>query len=131
MGGGMTARQVTPFSAADGLGAAGHGAGHWWAQRVSAIALAPLALWLTVALAGGAAADHATLTAWLASPVNVMLMVLLLIAAFHHAALGLQVVAEDYIHSRTRFVAVGAIHLACIAGAVAGILAVLRIALSV
>ena len=125
----MSMRRVTPYSAARGLGAAGHGAGAWRAQRVSALALIPLSLWFMMALACGVAADHAALTAWLSAPLNAILMVLLLVAAFHHAALGLQVVAEDYIHSRARFVVIGVLQLACIAGAVSGIAAVLGIAL--
>ena len=125
----MTTRRHSPFTTARGLGAAGHGAGHWWAQRVSAVALIPLVIWLTIALTGGAAADHTALKLWLGVPLNAILMVLLLIAAFHHAALGLQVVAEDYIHSRTRFLVVALIHLACITGAVAGIVSVMMLAL--
>ncbi|WP_412051812.1 succinate dehydrogenase, hydrophobic membrane anchor protein [Hoeflea sp. Naph1] len=126
----MMVRRITPSNLARGLGAAGHGVGHWAAQRTSAIALVPLALWLVVALRSGAAADHAALTIWLGSPLNAMLMVLLLIAAFYHAALGLRVVAEDYIHSRARFLAVVLIQLACIAGATVGVVAVLLIALT-
>lgn len=126
----MTTRTIASFARARGLGAAGHGTGHWWAQRVSAVALVPLSLWLAVALAGGAAADHASLVVWLAAPLNAVLMILLLMAGFHHAALGLQVVAEDYIHSGARFAAVAGIQLACIAGAAVGIVAVLRMALS-
>lgn len=126
----MTARHLSPASLARGLGAAGHGAGHWWAQRVSAIALVPLALWLAVALAGGAATDQEALTLWLKVPVNAVLMILLLIAGFYHAALGLQVVAEDYVHSRARFIVTGAVQMACIAGGAAGLVAVLLIALS-
>lgn len=120
----MTSPHITPYSAARGLGAAGGGARHWRAQRVSAIALVPLMLWLVWALAGGAAVDHAALTAWLARPVNLVLMILLLIAAFHHAALGLQVIAEDYIHSRARLMVIALIQLACVAGGTAGIAAV-------
>lgn len=126
----MSGRRISATARARGLGAAGHGTAHWQAQRVSAVALVVLVPWLALALAGGAAADHAALTVWLAAPVNAILMIALLIAAFHHAALGLQVVAEDYIHARARFVVVAAIHLASIAAAVAGIVAVLLIALS-
>ncbi|MEG4641674.1 MULTISPECIES: succinate dehydrogenase, hydrophobic membrane anchor protein [Paracoccus] len=125
----MTIRHIPPFARARGLGAAGHGTAHWWAQRVSAAGLVPLVLWFALALAGGAAADHAKLVAWLAAPLNSGLMILLLMAGFHHAALGLQVLAEDYIHSGARFVAVAAIQLACFAGAVFGIASVLRVAL--
>ncbi len=126
----MTLRFVTPRSAAHGLGSAGHGVSHWWAQRVSAAALVPLTLWLVAALSGGAAGTHTALALWLGAPLNAVLMILLVIAAFHHAALGLQVVAEDYIHSRARFVVIGFIQLACIAGGAAGATAVLLIALA-
>ncbi|MBP9952020.1 MAG: succinate dehydrogenase, hydrophobic membrane anchor protein [Cypionkella sp.] len=126
----MTKSRVSPYSAAHGLGAAGHGAHHWWAQRVSAIALAPLVVWLVWALASGAASDHATLSVWLKAPINATLLILLLIAAFHHAALGLQTIAEDYIHSRARFAVIAIIQLACAAGGVAGIAATLLIALA-
>lgn len=112
---------------ARGLGAAGHGAAHWRAQRISALALVALVPWLAVSLAGGRGEDHAALTAWLSSPLDAGLMILLLIAAFHHAALGLQVVVEDYVHSRARFAVIAVIQLAAIAAAVAGIMAVLLI----
>lgn len=126
----MTSRHVTAYSTARGLGAAGHGASHWWAQRVSAIALVPLVLWLVLALAGGSAADHKALTIWLSAPVNTILMVLLLTAAFHHAALGLQIIAEDYIHSHARFAVTALVQLACAAGGAAGIVATLVIAIA-
>ncbi|SDY91406.1 succinate dehydrogenase / fumarate reductase membrane anchor subunit [Citreimonas salinaria] len=73
--------------------------------------------------------DHTALTIWLGAPVNAILMVLLLIAAFHHTALGLQVIAEDYIHSRSRFIVVAFVQLACVTGGAAGILATLLIAI--
>lgn len=126
----MTLPRISPYSAAHGLGAAGHAASHWWAQRVSAIALVPLVLWLVWALAGGAAIDYVALGIWLNAPINAILMILLLIAAFHHAALGLQVIAEDYIHSRARFLMIVFLQLACAAGGTAGIVATLVVALT-
>lgn len=126
----MTKSRVTAYSAAHRLGAAGHGARHWWAQRASAIALVPLGPWLVWALASAAALDYAAMTAWLKVPFNAILLILLLIAAFHHAALGLQTIAEDYIHSRARFAVIAIIQLACAAGGVAGIAATLLIALT-
>jgi succinate dehydrogenase / fumarate reductase membrane anchor subunit len=57
-------------------------------------------------------------------------MILLLIALFHHTALGLQVVIEDYIHSGAKFAAVIAVRLGCFSLAIAGFVATLRIAFS-
>jgi len=129
MGADMTLRFVTPRSAAQALGPAGHGTHHWWAQRVSAIVLVPLVLWLVLALAGGSATDLIALTIWLGTPVNTVLMILLLIFVFHHTALGLWVIVEDYMHSRARFAAIALIQLACAAGGSAGIVATLMIAM--
>lgn len=126
----MTSHRVTPYSAVHGRGAAGHAAHHWWAQRVSAIALVPLVLWLAWALANGAATDYAALTVWLKAPLNTILMILLLIAAFHHAALGLKTIAEDYIHSRARFAVIAIVQLACAAGGAVGIVASIVIAVT-
>lgn len=55
-------------------------------------------------------------------------MILLLIALFHHSALGLQVVIEDYVHSGARFAWMIAIRLGCFAFATVGIVATLQIA---
>jgi len=88
----------TELARVRGLGAAKEGVHHWWMQRVSAIALVPLALWFVIALVAHVGADYATTRAWLGSPVTFGLMVLLVGATFYHAQLGLQVVIEDYIH---------------------------------
>ena len=54
-------------------------------------------------------------------------MILLLISLFHHTALGLQVVIEDYMHTKAKFAALVIVRLFCITLAVAGIVAILRI----
>jgi succinate dehydrogenase / fumarate reductase membrane anchor subunit len=77
-----------------------------------------------------AGSDYTTFIAWLRTPFAAGGMILLLIALFHHTALGLQVVIEDYVHSGARFAAVIAIRLCCYGLAVVGIIATLRIALS-
>ncbi|MDX5361531.1 MAG: succinate dehydrogenase, hydrophobic membrane anchor protein [Alphaproteobacteria bacterium] len=88
----------TPLGRVYGLGSAKDGTGHFIRQRVSAVAMAVLAIWFVVAMIGLAGAGHAEATAWLARPVNAIPMLLLVIAAFYHARLGLQVVIEDYVH---------------------------------
>jgi len=82
-----------------GLGSAKEGVQHWWMQRVTAVFLVPLLLWLVFNIVRLAGADHAAVAAWLASPINGGLLVLLLVAGFYHMKLGLQVVIEDYLHN--------------------------------
>ena len=89
----------TPLSRVRGLGSAKEGASHWWAQRVTAIALVPLTLWFVASMVSLTGADHATVSAWLSSRWVAIMMVLLVGVTFHHAQLGLQVVIEDYVHS--------------------------------
>lgn len=82
-----------------GLGSAKEGTQHWWAQRVTAIALIPLILWFVASVVGLAGADIGPVRAWVAQPVTAILLVLLIGATFHHMQLGLQVVIEDYVHA--------------------------------
>jgi succinate dehydrogenase / fumarate reductase, membrane anchor subunit len=122
-------RMRSPLSRARGLGSAREGVEHWWMQRVTAAALIPLTLWFVVSLIALIGSDYNAFIAWLKAPFVAILMVLLLIALFHHMALGLQVVVEDYVHSdRAKIPTVVAIRLACFALAVAGIFATVRIA---
>jgi succinate dehydrogenase membrane anchor subunit len=95
----------TPLGRARGLGSAREGAGHWWAERLTAIALVPLCLWFVAGIIGLVGAGHGAAVAWIASPVNAVLLVLLILAVFHHGQLGLQVVIEDYVHTEWRKVA--------------------------
>src|SRR5699024_7816714 len=70
----------------------------FWSQRVSAVALVPLSLWFIGSIIAHVGADYATVTAWLSSPFQAVLMIVFLAALYYHSQLGLRVVAEDYIH---------------------------------
>ncbi|HXZ02929.1 MAG TPA: succinate dehydrogenase, hydrophobic membrane anchor protein [Stellaceae bacterium] len=123
-------RLRSPLGRAIGLGSAKEGVEHWWAQRVSAVALILLGLWFAASLIALAGADRAAVVAWLHHPLAAILAVLMLIAAFYHSALGLQVVIEDYVHSEWRKLStMVAMRLISMALAVAGTFAVLRIAI--
>jgi len=87
----------TPLARVRGHGSAKSGAHHWWAQRLSAIALAPLFLWFIASFLVVAGGDYAAAVLWVRSPLNSALLVLLIGAMFYHAQLGMQVVFEDYI----------------------------------
>lgn len=88
----------SPLGRVRGLGSAKDGTGHWWAQRLTALALVPLTVWFVGAVVSLIGADHAAVADWIASPVVAGLLILLIVATFYHAALGLQVVIEDYVH---------------------------------
>ena len=118
----------TPLGRAFGLGSAKFGAGHWWMERLTAIALAPLGVWFAAAIIAHSGGDYDAFIAWMRLPMTTVLMVLLLIMLFYHAALGLQVVIEDYVHSAVRLPLLIAMQLGCIMLAGVGILASLRIA---
>jgi succinate dehydrogenase / fumarate reductase membrane anchor subunit len=79
------------------LGAARDGVGHWWVQRVTAVALAPLAVWLTIALLALPEGYDAAL-AWIGAGMHPVLLALTLLLALWHSWLGVQVVIEDYVH---------------------------------
>ena len=81
-----------------GLGSAKDGTEHWWAQRLTAIALVPLGLWAAFAAVSLAGANLAAFKTWLSLPGNTLLMILFVGTMFYHLQLGLQVVVEDYVH---------------------------------
>jgi succinate dehydrogenase / fumarate reductase membrane anchor subunit len=123
------ARLRSPLGRALGLGSAKEGVAHWWAQRVSAVALIPLSLWFVVSMVILTGADRSAVVAWLHAPFAAIVTTLLVIAVFYHMSLGVQVVIEDYVHSEwAKIFALVLNKLVAVALAVAGIFAVLRIA---
>jgi succinate dehydrogenase / fumarate reductase membrane anchor subunit len=120
----------TPLGKVRGLGAAHSGTEHFITQRVSAIALAFLAPWLVISFALGLRGGYEGAVAFVAQPLNAVLLILFLGAAFYHMRLGMQVVIEDYIHKHgTKALLLIANTFVCIAGAAVGIFAVLKISL--
>ena len=89
----------TPLARARGLGSAKQGVHHWWAQRLTALAMIPLVVWFAVSLVLMSGADYGAVRAWIGSPFVMVLLILTIAVGLHHAQLGLQVVIEDYIHA--------------------------------
>ncbi|MGB7906118.1 MAG: succinate dehydrogenase, hydrophobic membrane anchor protein [Steroidobacteraceae bacterium] len=120
----------SPLGRVLGLGSAKGGSGHWYSQRVTAVALVILGSWFVASLAMlGAGASHAAVTGWLHSPFSAVMALLLVAVTAYHAQLGLQVVCEDYISDKgARLVVLIALKFALVVAALIGILAVLRIA---
>jgi succinate dehydrogenase / fumarate reductase membrane anchor subunit len=122
----------SPLGRVLGLGSAKGGSAHWYAQRVSAVALVLLGLWFIVSLATLGGASHEQVSGWLGSPLHSALALLLVVTAAYHAMLGLQVVVEDYVADKgRRTLVLIAIKFALIVAAVVGVLAVLRIGFGV
>ncbi|MFO1434751.1 MAG: succinate dehydrogenase, hydrophobic membrane anchor protein [Candidatus Competibacteraceae bacterium] len=119
----------TPIGRARGLGSAKEGVAHWWAQRVTAVALVPLTLWFVISLLFMARADYESLQAWIAQPLVTVLLVAFLFSLFYHTILGMQVVIEDYVHQEgAKFVSLMVMKFLLILLGGSAVIAVLRIA---
>jgi succinate dehydrogenase / fumarate reductase membrane anchor subunit len=90
----------TPLARVRGLGSAKEGVSHWWWQRMTAIALVPLCIWMVCFVIGLLGADYLAVRASVAQPLNGGLLMAFVVCLFYHGQLGLQVVIEDYIHHR-------------------------------
>ena len=113
-----------------GLGSGREATAHWWAQRLSSIALAPLVLWFVFAAISLVGADYLSVVAWLGVHGNAVLMILLVATLFYHADLGLKVVVEDYVHREgVKIAALVAVHVAATLLATTSVLAVVRLML--
>lgn len=88
----------SPLGHARGLGSTGRGTEHWYWERLTALALIPLTLWFIVSLVSGVAADYESMRAWLGTPGNLVLMILLAFFYFWHAWIAVGVVIQDYVH---------------------------------
>lgn len=119
----------TPLKHARGLGSAKDGVHHWLVQRLTAIALIPLFVWLIVSLIAMVGADHEMVRQWMSNPVVTVLLTLFVITLFYHSELGVQVVVEDYVSAKGLRIAVLVfsrfVHFFL---AAAGVIAVLRVA---
>lgn len=119
----------SPVARVRGLGSAKSGTQHWWHQRVSAVALILLVAWFVVSLILKAPAEQAHVRAWVSSPVTMVMLIMTILFGLWHAALGMQVVVEDYVHSEG--MKIGLILLIkCLAAlaAVAAVVAIFRMA---
>lgn len=96
---------------------------------MTAVALVPLTIWFLASLLALAGDTHEEFVSWLRHPLSTTLAVLFLVTLFYHAALGLQVILEDYVHiNALKVSAIVAMQLVCFVCAVLGVVAVLRVA---
>lgn len=88
----------TPLARVRGLGSAKSGTGHFWHQRLTAVANVPLITFFIIFLIIYTGAPYASVTAALANPLVATVMALLVVSVFFHMRIGIQVVIEDYVH---------------------------------
>jgi succinate dehydrogenase / fumarate reductase membrane anchor subunit len=86
----------SPLGKVKGLGSAKNGSHHWWMQRVTALALIPLVIWL-VYIVLSAVNNDANIVDYMVRPFNAVLMLIFLAASLYHGTLGIRVVIEDYV----------------------------------
>ena len=95
----------SPLAKAKGLGASGDASHHFWVQRISALGMIPLVIWLCFSIALLPEASYAAVVSWMQSPLNGIITLVFVVLSFFHAQLGLQVIIEDYVscHSKRLF----------------------------
>ena len=113
---------------ARGLGSAKTGTTHWWAERLTSLALVPLTIWFVVFVAGLAGRSRAEVAHAVAHPVVATLLLTTLLITFHHMQLGLQVVIEDYSRASARTVMILAVKAAAVLLSLACVFSVLKLA---
>jgi len=120
---------VSPLNRVLGLVSAKEGAEHWWAQRLTAIALVPLGLWFAFALGGLGDLTYDSVVAFIGQPLNSILLILTVLTLSYHSHLGVQVVAEDYLHGPSiKVIVIVVVSFAHVTMAVVGVFAVLKVA---
>ena len=119
----------TPLARARGLGSAKDGLGHWWAQRLTAIALIPLVVWFAISLVMLTGADYGIVRAWIGSPLVMVLLILTIGIGLHHGQLGLQVVLEDYTGGAWRLTLIVLVKFIAVIFGLGATVAILRIGL--
>jgi succinate dehydrogenase / fumarate reductase, membrane anchor subunit len=119
----------SPLGRVLGRGAAKEGVHHWWLQRLTSIALVPLSIGFVVSLLALPALDYSTLIAWVRQGGTALGLILFVLVAARHSQLGLRVVIEDYVHTPgLKTLALVLVDFAHVGGAVAAVLAVVKIA---
>ena len=78
------------------------GSHHWLVQRLSAIALIPLTIWLVLSFVQIAQDPQGYLPVFFAYPLNALMGILLITTSLYHGSLGMRVVIEDYISNKAK-----------------------------
>ncbi|MAU40901.1 MAG: succinate dehydrogenase, hydrophobic membrane anchor protein [Kordiimonas sp.] len=117
----------TPLGRVRGLGSAKSGTHHWWMQRVTAVALVPLALWFVASLVCMVNADYQAAVDWLSNPLVALLMLLFVVTGLYHLKLGMQVIIEDYLHGWMHVAGMMAMNFGIVILTLGSVLAILKV----
>ena len=90
----------SPLSRVLGAGSAKDGTGHFWTQRVTAMGLLVLGIWFLYGMTQMGDFTQMELVEWLSSPMNSVLLMLMILTLAWHSSLGIQMVLEDYVHGK-------------------------------
>lgn len=101
----MSSSLKTPLGRVRGLGSAKAGTEHFWQQRLTAIALIPLAVAFAIVFAFTAGQPHAAQAGVIANPIVGVLLLLFVLSGVWHMRLGMQVIIEDYVPNEGRRIA--------------------------
>ncbi len=104
------------------------GAHHWLMQRISAIGLIPLIIWLVLSLVQIAQDPEGYLPVFFAYPFNAIMGILLVCTSLYHGSLGMRVVIEDYISNKVKMhFYILLVHFISIATATAAVISIIRL----
>ncbi len=121
----------SPIGRARGYGSSKEGTSEWWAERLTAMALVPLAVWFAASMIALSGASQPEVAEWLASRRTAVVMSLLVVTCFYHLKLALTVVAEDYVHHEMiKLVSLMLINFTCIALTFVCIFSILKLAIA-
>ena len=97
----VAGKMSTPLAHVRGLGAARSGTGHFWRQRLTAVANVPLVIAFVFIVVGLLGRNHAAVVQILGSPLIAILLLLFILSVCNHMRIGMQVIIEDYVHDET------------------------------
>ena len=97
----VAGKMSTPLAHVRGLGAARSGTGHFWRQRLTAVANVPLVIGFVFIVVGLLGRNHAAVVQILGSPLVAVIMLLFILSITTHMRICMQVIIEDYVHDET------------------------------
>jgi succinate dehydrogenase / fumarate reductase, membrane anchor subunit len=91
----------TPLARVLGHGAARSGTGHFWRQRLTAVANIPLTIAAIIIMITLLGRNQSAVAQILGSPLVAIIMLLFVASVTVHMRIGMQVIIEDYVHDES------------------------------